>query len=311
MQALSVVRPGMLTTVQDLGRWGLQASGVPVAGPMDEYSHRLANRLVGNVPSAAALEITLIGPELLAHGDVTCAVAGATFEMAAGGMIVPAHVPFTLRSGSRLQFGARVGGARATLAVRGGFDVPRVFGSRATSLISAMGPLDGRAVKVGDLLPIAAATTIVTSNHAAPATVPLPLPTGGARLRVVPGPQQSFFTSHAYDTLFSSRYVITLQSNRMGYRLEGPPLQHAGGADILSDATPLGTLQVPASGQPILLMADRQTTGGYPKIAVVISADLPVAGQLAPGDWLEFAPCTREAAVEALKRRHRSLGGQR
>jgi antagonist of KipI len=278
---------------------------------MDEYSHRLANRLVGNAPSAAALEITLIGPEFLAHGDVTCAIAGARFEVTAGGTSVPTHVPFTLRDGSRLSFGRRGAGARATLAVRGGFDVPKVFGSRATSLVSSMGPLDGRALKVGDLLPLAALTTIATSSQATPATVPLPLPNGGAKLRVVPGPQQTYFTSQAYDTLFASRYVITPQSNRMGYRLEGPRLQHSAGADILSDATPIGTLQVPASGQPILLMADRQTTGGYPKIGVVISADLPTAGQLAPGDWVEFAPCTREAAVEALKRRHQSLGGHR
>ena len=308
---LSVVRPGMLTTVQDLGRWGFQASGVPVAGPMDEYSHRLANRLVGNLPSAAALEITLIGPELLAHGEVTCAVAGATFALTVGGSSVPMHVPFTLHSGDRLKFGARSAGARAAIAVKGGFDVPPVFGSRSTSLISAMGPFDGRALKAGDLLPIVPITAIVSSGAASVATVPLPLPAGGATVRVIPGPQQSFFTPQAYDTLFASRYLITPQSNRMGYRLAGPALQHAGRADILSDATPLGTLQVPASGQPILLMADRQTTGGYPKIGVVIGADLPLAGQLAPGDWIEFAPCTRQTAVEALRRRQLWLGGQR
>jgi antagonist of KipI len=300
----------MLTTVQDLGRWGFQASGVPVAGPMDEYSHRLANRLVGNPPSAAALEITLIGPELAAHGDVTCAVAGAAFDLIAGGARVPMHAPFTLRAGDRLAFGPRSAGARASLAVAGGFDVAAVFGSRSTSLISAMGPFDGRALKPGDLLPIAPAATIARAAVAAPA-VPLPLPEGGATVRVVPGPQQAFFTPLAYETLFGSRYVVTPQSNRMGYRLAGPALQHANRADMLSDATPLGTLQVPASGQPILLMADRQTTGGYPKIGVVTSADMPLAGQLAPGDWIEFAPCTREAAVEALRRRRRSLGGDR
>jgi biotin-dependent carboxylase-like uncharacterized protein len=300
----------MLTTVQDLGRWGFQASGVPVAGPMDEYSHRLANKLLGNLPSAAALEVTLIGPELVANAEVTCAVAGATFELSVAGTSVPMHTPFTVRAGDRLKFGARTAGARASLAVRGGFDVPLVFGSRATSLISAMGPFDGRALKAGDVLPVAAVTTIVTDG-AGRLAPPLPLPSGGAKVRVLPGPQESFFTTEAYETLFGSRYVITPQSNRMGYRLEGPPLQHAGRADILSDATPLGTLQVPASGKPILLMADRQTTGGYPKIGVVIGADLPLAGQLAPGDWVEFAPCTRETAVQALKRRHQSLGAHR
>jgi len=306
--AITVLRPGMLTTVQDLGRWGFQASGVPVAGPMDEYSHILANRIVGNPPSAAALEITLIGPELEASVEVTCAVAGASFALTAGDAVVPMHQAFTLRPGDRLKFGARSAGARATFAVRGGIDVPAVFGSRATSLISRLGPFGGRALKAGDVLPIVASTTPLAPRLTSP-IVPLPLPVGGARLRVVVGPQEAFFTSQAYRAFFDSRYVITPTSNRMGYRLEGPRLEHAGRADILSDATPIGSLQVPASGQPILLMADRQTTGGYPKIGVVIGADLPMAGQLAPGDWIEFTPCGREAAVDALRARHGSLGG--
>jgi antagonist of KipI len=305
---ISVVRPGMLTTIQDLGRWGFQANGVPVAGPMDEYSHVLANQLVGNTATAAALEVTLIGPELEANGEVTCAVAGATFALTGGDLAVPLHRAFTLRPGERLRFGARSAGARATLAVRGGIEVAPVFESRATSLISRMGPFGGRTLKAGDVLPIGPVTTLATPGGAGRAVVPLQMPAGGARLRVVVGPQEQLFTPVAYKTLFGSRYIVTPASNRMGYRLEGAPLEHAGRADILSDATPLGSIQVPASGQPILLMADRQTTGGYPKIGVVISADLPLAGQLAPGDWLEFAPCTREEAVDALKRRRRPLG---
>jgi antagonist of KipI len=309
-QSLTVVRPGMLTTIQDLGRWGFQANGVPVAGPMDPYSHALANRLVGNTPTAAAIEVTLIGPELQGNGEVVCAVAGATFALTAGDLAVSMHNAFTLRPGERLRFGERSAGARAILAVRGGIDVPSVFDSRATSLISRMGPYGGRALRAGDVLPIGPVTTL-TPPGADPAVVPLPLPAGGVRLRVMVGPQEPFFTPVAYQTLFGSRYIVTPSSNRMGYRLEGAPLEHAGRADILSDATPLGSIQVPASGQPILLMADRQTTGGYPKIGVVIGADIPLAGQLAPGDWVEFAPCTRDAAVEALKLRQRSIGGVR
>ncbi|HSC27127.1 MAG TPA: biotin-dependent carboxyltransferase family protein [Vicinamibacterales bacterium] len=302
---LRVVRPGMLTTVQDLGRWGHQDSGVPVAGPMDPYSHRLANRLVGNAEDAAALEVTLLGPELEASGDLVCAVAGAEFELVAGAS-VPMHAPFTLASRKRLRFGARHAGARATLAVAGGIAVEPVLGSRATSLISGIGPFGGRALKAGDVLPIGAVEAPPRSGWRA---IPLALPAGGARLRVVPGPHDAMFTPGACDTLFSARYVVSVRSNRMGYRLEGPPLAHLGTADILSDATPLGSLQVPASGQPILLMADRQTTGGYPKIATVISADFALAGQLAPGDWVEFAPCTRAAAVDALKEQRRKLAG--
>jgi antagonist of KipI len=301
----------MLTTIQDLGRWGHQGSGVPVGGPMDEYSHMLANRLVGNDRSAAALEITLMGPELSSNVDVICAVTGASFEVTASDKRIPMHRAFTLRAGVRLRFGARMAGARAAFAVRGGIAMEAPFGSRATSLISRIGPFGGRALRAGDVLPIGAADPpdVRLLDHAVADEAALPLPAGGARLRVLRGPQEHLFTPRAYDTLFGARFSITVSSNRMGYRLEGPPLEHAGSADILSDATPLGSIQVPASGQPILLMADRQTTGGYPKIATVIGADVPLAGQLAPGDWIEFAPCTREAALDARKGRFRHLLG--
>lgn len=309
MPHLTVVRPGMLTTVQDLGRWGRQGGGVPVAGPMDAYSHRLANRLVGNRESAAALEVTLIGPELEAQGDVVCAVSGAEFTLRVDGDTVPMHQRFVMPSGSRLRFGPRAAGARAALAVRGGFGVEAVFGSRATSLISGIGPFGGRPLASGDVLPVDAGDAR-SNPESLPSAPPLDLPRGGARVRAMRGPHELLFTHAAFDTLFSARFLVTPSSNRMGYRLEGPVLQHSGKADILSDATPMGSLQVPASGQPIVLMADRQTTGGYPKIATVITADLPLAGQLAPGDWIEFAPCTREAAADALQVQRRRLEGR-
>ena len=304
----------MLTTVQDLGRWGHQGAGVPVAGPMDAYSHLAANRLVGNDDSAAALEITLIGPELQADVDLVCAVAGAQFALTVNGVPVPMHEPFRLPARTSLRFGARRAGARATLAVRGGLDVDAPFGSRATSLISRIGPVNGRALQVGDVLPIgwtwSSRWPAGGDEHPRSQPLPLSLPRGGTKLRVIRGPHEGMFTPHAFETLFGSRFVVSANSNRMGYRLEGPVLEHAGKADILSDATPFGSLQVPASGQPILLMADRQTTGGYPRIATVITADLPLAGQLAPGDWIEFAPCGRNAAIDALKRQWARLEGR-
>jgi antagonist of KipI len=311
---LRVVKPGMLTTVQDLGRWGRQGLGVPVAGPMDSYSHRLANWLVGNDPTAAALEITLIGPELEAGDDVTCAVSGAAFAIRCGDAVAPMNERFVLPAGRRLRFGERGAGARATLAVGGGLLVPPLFGSRATSVVAQLGGLEGRPLKAGDELRVGGSADIPSSDYAPVLPVAntnsrathvpaLPMPAGGARPRVIRGPQAKMFTAAAYDALFASRYTITANSNRMGYRLEGAPLSHAGAADILSDATPIGSIQVPAAGQPILLMADRQTTGGYPKIGTVISADLPLAGQLAPGDWIEFHECTRAQAVDALRQR--------
>jgi biotin-dependent carboxylase-like uncharacterized protein len=305
MATLRVLRPGLLTTVQDLGRWGWQGQGVPVAGAMDAYSHRLANRLVGNPDGASALEVTLVGPEVQSDAHVTCVVAGASFLLTVDDHPVDMHRPFTLGAGQRLKFGERRAGARATLAVAGGFALAPVFGSRATSVVSAMGPVP-RPLVAGDRLPVDFGSPArgLTSPR------PLRMPDGGARVRVLPGPHDALFAEGALDTLFSSRYVVTTQSNRMGYRLEGPVLSHASIADILSDATPMGSLQVPASGQPILLMADRQTTGGYKKIATVITADLPVAGQLAPGDWIEFAACTRREAVDALRRREARLAGR-
>jgi antagonist of KipI len=310
----------MLTTVQDLGRWGHQASGVPVAGPMDAYSHRLANRLLGNSEDAAALEITLLGPTLEAAGEIACAVAGAEFNMEVGGQPVSPNGMFVVASGAVLRFGHRRSGARATLAVRGGFDVPAVFGSRATSLVSGIGPLGGRPLAAGDVLRINAVNPGNTGNAGNPVNdgnavnaglIPRPLrmPAGGARLRVIAGPHEDMFTAGAIETFYSARYTVTPNSNRMGYRLEGAPLRHAATADILSDATPIGSIQVPNSGQPIVLMADRQTTGGYPKIATVISADVPIAGQLAPGDWIEFVSSTRAGALEALKEQERQLLG--
>lgn len=315
MAALTVLRPGMLTTVQDLGRWGYQHEGVPVSGPMDAYAHRLANRLVGNPDTAAAMEATLIGPELQADAEVVCAVSGGAFEISVNGAAVSMNVAFTVPAGARLRVGNRLAGARVSIAVRGGIDVAPVFGSRATSLISRMGPFDGRALKAGDVLAIGlpAMSDLDARADRKPKSGPRPLrlPEGGARLRVIMGPHDAMFTAAALETFLNAKFVITPQSNRMGYRLEGPRLAHAGGADILSDATPIGSIQVPASGQPILLMADRQTTGGYPKIATVISADLPVAGQLAPGDWIGFASVTRAAAIDALREQEARLAGAR
>ena len=305
MATFTVVRPGMLTTVQDLGRWGRQHVGVPVAGPMDWYSHRLANLIIGNSPDAAVLEVTMMGPELAVDQEVMCVIAGAEFEVTAGERRARLGEPFVVRPGERLRFGARLAGCRATLAVSGGFATEVVLDSRATSLTSRLGPFGGRALKIGDVLPVAggpAATRRAAGR-------PLLLPRGGARLRVMSGPHDESFTNRARQTLSEARYTVTPDSNRMGYRLDGPRLERVPEPEMLSDATPAGSLQVPASGCPILLMADRQTTGGYPKIATVITADLPVAGQLAPGDWIEFELCSRTAAGDALRRREAALNG--
>lgn len=304
--AVSVIKPGMLTTIQDVGRWGFQSHGVPVAGSMDPVSHRVANALVGNRRDAAVLEVTLLGPELAFDDERLVAVTGAEFELSLDGRAMPSQTPFSVAAGSRLRFGPRRLGARAYLAVSGGIAVSSMLGSRSTHLVSAMGGAGGRALMAGDRLPLGDPSPPQGPMPAAQSAV-VPLPDRYAALRVLPGPQVEYFAPDALSVLQSAPYVVGHNSDRMGFRLAGPRLTHARGADIISDATPLGVLQVPASGQPILLMADRQTAGGYPKIATVIAADMAIAGQIAPADTITFTVCTPHDALAALIAQERRL----
>ncbi|MGH9387312.1 MAG: biotin-dependent carboxyltransferase family protein [Vicinamibacterales bacterium] len=302
--ALHILKPGLLTTVQDLGRSGHQASGVPVAGPMDPFSHRLANHLVGNEPTAATLEVTLIGPEIEVEGGTTMAVCGADFDVSCDGRLVTVGESFPVLSGQRVRFGRRRLGARAYLAVAGGILTTPELGSRATHLVSRMGGHEGRALQSGDRLPIAPSIVSVPRRRC----VGLTLPTGGrARLRIMSGPQIDWFGTVVQRRLVDASFRLSPRSNRMGYRLEGPPLKRAREGELISEPVGIGAIQVPSAGDPILLMADRQTAGGYPKIGHVISADLPLAGQLAPGDSIHFEWCTRQEAISALIARERHL----
>jgi antagonist of KipI len=303
---LRVVKPGLLTTIQDLGRWGHQLDGVPVAGPMDGFSHRLANHLVENPPEAATLEVTLIGPELVAEVPVTLAVCGADFDLTCDDTPVPTCTTFRARAGKVVRFGRRHRGARAYLAIAGGgVQTAPVLGSRATHLVSHMGGLEGRGLAVGDVLPVAESPERRVMRARG-----LTLPTGGrARLRVLPGSQDRWFGDDAWRALTTVSFRISPRSNRMGYRLEGPPLPRPADEPI-SEPLAMGAIQVPAAGEPILLMADRQTAGGYPKIGYVITADLCLAGQLAPGEFVEFDRCTARDAVAALIARERELMAQ-
>jgi antagonist of KipI len=303
---LIVDEPGLLTTVQDEGRWGWQHLGVPVGGPMDAASFRRANRLVGNVPGAATLEITLVGPTLEIVGPVTLALAGAPFDARLDGHALAPEAPVHVERRAWLAIGARRRGARAYLAVRGGLDTPVVLGSRSTS----SGVPGTRAVQRGDVLPVAPAATSldVGVRHAragrgagqggATGAPPASTETVDAPpLRVLACDLDD--DGAALATLCGGTYEIGTQSNRMGYRLHGPRVPVTADGRF-SAGTVAGMLQVPPDGQPILLMADRQTTGGYPVVGVVIAADVPRAGQLAPGDRCTFAACTRQAAMAAL-----------
>jgi antagonist of KipI len=302
--SLLIVRPGLLTTVQDLGRFGSQDVGVSVSGSMDWFSHRLANCLVGNDETAATLEVTLIGPEIAFEADATIAITGAHFEITCGGQPIPTGSSVRVAGGQAIRFGRLLRGARAYIAVAGGIQTPVVLGSRATHLVTGLGGVEGRAVAPGDRLPIGSMAVEWPVRTASG----LPLPNNRfARLRVMRGPQDDWFAEAAFKTLFNAEFLVSSRSNRMGFRLEGPGLARSRAGEPISEPVAMGAIQVPGSGEPIMLMADRQTAGGYPKIGHVITADLPLAGQLAPGDRVGFVECNRKDAMAALLNLERQL----
>ncbi|GAB4065957.1 biotin-dependent carboxyltransferase family protein [Ancylobacter sonchi] len=309
---LLVTQPGPQTTVQDLGRVGAQAYGVPVCGALDMVALRLANALVGNEPGAAALECRLIGPAFTVEGGpVRLALAGAeatiqvTCEVARGDETrsYPAWRAIDVPEGAGVRIGTLRGSGAAVLAVAGGFDVPVVLNSRATDLKGGFGGLGGRALTAGDRLPVG------TGAPEGPC-LELPRPPSLAfdgMLRVVPGPQDDAFTQDGLATFLGSTYRVSREADRMGIRLEGAPLAFHTSADITSDGIATGAIQVPGSGLPIVLLADHQTVGGYAKIATVISADLPRAGRLTPGAELRFRAVSVTEAEEARRALEREI----
>ena len=300
--SIRVLRPGLLTTLQDHGRHGYQRVGLCPGGAMDPVALSLANALVGNDVNEAALEMTVIGPELEFEKDTLVAVCGAEFQ---GGF--PHNRPALARAGTRFNVGRAVRGARAYLAVAGGFAVEPVLGSRSTYLPGHFGGHEGRALKHGDVLALRDAeaharftklkkTKDGTVKWSAP---PLTLPDREPVLvHVVEGQHFASFDSNSQRAFFDTVWRVAPDSNRMGFRLTGPPLGRPQADEILSGPTCLGSVQVPPSGVPIALMADHQTTGGYPRIAEVASADVARLAQLAPGGKVHFAKCSLEIAVE-------------
>jgi biotin-dependent carboxylase-like uncharacterized protein len=300
--ALKVLAPGLHTTVQDLGRPGYQAIGVPVSGALDGFSLRLANALVGNFSGSPALEILLSGPTLEVAADtVRVALAGAGASLAIGGerpRVLAAGQSVTLMRGEVFQIVPGEQSACCYLGVEGGIAVPLVLGSASTYVRAAIGGIEGRALRRGDVVPLGVDCASARAERRLQSPPPA---TSGRPIRVVLGPQQECFTRAAIATLLGREFRVSPNADRMGMRLDGPPLRHRHGWDIVSDAIATGAIQVPGSGQPILLLADHQTTGGYPKIATVVSADLPLVGRRRPGDALHFVAVTVKTA-EALCR---------
>jgi biotin-dependent carboxylase-like uncharacterized protein len=300
MSGLHVVEPGLLTTVQDLGRFGYQRVGVPPSGPMDRAAFVAANRLVANADAAAALECTIKGPRLEVRQPAVVAVTGAPMGLTVNGDEAPAWTAVRVRPGDVLAFQMASAGCRAYLAVAGGIDVPPALGSRATYLRGRLGGLGGRALVKGDALPIGRAAPGAAGEGRAVPPALRPLYPAERECRVILGPQADRFTPEGVRAFLGDAYEVTPQADRMGYRLKGPAIAHARGHDIVSDGIPLGGIQVPGEGQPIVLLVDRQTAGGYTKIATVIGVDIGAIGQTRPGQRVRFRQVTLEEAHAAL-----------
>jgi biotin-dependent carboxylase-like uncharacterized protein len=302
-----VREPGLLTTVQDGGRFGHRRWGVGCAGPVDGVALAAVNRAVGNRADAAALECTVAGPllEFLApvHFAVAGADLGAVLERAdLGDWPLPRGASVLARPGNRLRFTGRRDGCRAYVAFRGGIDVPPVLGSRSTDLASGFGGLDGRALRADDrigLLPASGGEPV--RSRAVPQA-------GSVRVRVVLGPQEQHFAADTVARFLADAWRVAATSDRIGLRLEGEPLRHHGAAEILSDGMVPGSIQVPPDGRPIVLMANRQTTGGYPRIGEVAIVDLPLLAQLPPGDTVQFTPIALEDSQRLYLQRDHDLG---
>ncbi len=323
---LKVLRAGILSTLQDLGRWGSQRFGVPVNGVMDEYSHRLANILVGNADDEASIEMTLVGPGLIVTEDTLIAVCGGDFEPRVNGEPLPKGRPVLVAAGSALDFGPCRRGCRAYLAIAGGFAVEPVLNSRSTFLRGGFGGWQGRALRRGDVLPVRTPDPTrypTLRKRLASAPAPMAFPSWGAAERIetigsgpydvrfVPGRHWELFADETRQRFLGTEYRIGSNSDRQGYRLMGPGLVPLRAQEMISEGVTFGTIQVPPDGEPIVLMASRQTTGGYPRLGEVAADDLPVLAQLPPGARVRFRAIDLEQAQRLVIERERELARMR
>ena len=306
VNVLRVAQPGLLTTVQDLGRPHAITAGVPTGGAMDRFALRAANLLVGNLDGDAALECTGTGPHLMVEHACLVAVTGADLDPRVNGRAAPMWTALLLGEGEQLTFGGRRTGARAYISVAGGIEADRWFGSMSTFLLVARGGMHGRPLRTGDVIATnrEPAKALVSGRHLAPALRP---DYSDHTLHAINGPHLKRLDAESRAALFEAGFRVGREADRMGYRLDGPRLTTLG-EDLLSFGLVMGAVQVPRGGTPILLMADHQTAGGYPVPAVVASASLPIAAQLLPGDDVRLIPTTidralrtRQALLDALK----------
>lgn len=311
--SLLVMKPGLLTSIQDLGRKGFQQYGVIVSGAMDPYSLRMANLLVGNKEEEAAFEITLIGPMLKMEKDCVIAITGGNLSPTIDGQAVPMWRPVYVKEGQVLQFGKCRSGCRAYLSVAGGYAIPEVMNSKSTYVRGQIGGYKGRALQADDKLQFNKVPTVLQNWPKEAVTTKWFihdkdfLPKSTPVVRFIKGRQFEYFTDISKAMLVESVFKVSSQSDRMGYKLEGPTLELKNQRDLLSEAVSNGSIQVPPDGNPIILLADRQTTGGYPKIAQVITADLSFIAQMKPGECIKFSQVTLQEAEQLYLQKEQQL----
>jgi KipI family sensor histidine kinase inhibitor len=305
VELFQVMKPGLLTTVQDEGRFGYLKYGIPISGAMDTFSFVLANLLVGNDPNDSCLETTLVGPELQAMAETQIAITGGDSSPQINGRDVPMWHTLKLQKGDKVSLGKMESGCRAYVSVRGGINAVLVLGSRSTYLRGGFGGINGRPLKAGDVVE-GPDMPFLQAERALPEELK-PQFKNHFTISVVLGPQDDMFTEQGLNTFLSCQYKVTLEADRMGYRLQGPLIEHKAEAEIVSDALLPGAVQVPKNGQPIVIMRDAQTTGGYPKIAVAPTSDVSLLGQARPNDTVEFSAITMSEAHEKLLEHNRLL----
>ncbi len=301
-----VKQPGVLTTVQDKGRAGYQSSGFNVSGCMDQKAFRIANILVGNGEEEAVLEMTLMGPSLMILADAVIAVTGGDLQPKLNEKPLPMYRAVSVKRGDEITFGFAKDGSRAYMAVNGGFSVPGVMGSKSTNLKCKIGGFLGRKLQANDLIPFASPKTALPSMESR-RLEGVTYKEKETVLRVILGPQEDYFTEEGIMTFLSGEYTVTGEFDRMGCRLEGKSISYKNGVDIISDAIALGSVQVPSHGKPIIMLADRQTTGGYAKIATVISVDIPKLVQRSIGDKIRFQKVNVKQAQKLIKQEEREF----
>ncbi|MBO0993919.1 biotin-dependent carboxyltransferase family protein [Bacillus sp. SD088] len=306
--SLYVIKPGMQTTIQDFGRHGWQSLGVSVCGAMDPWAARIANILLNNHENEAVLEMTVHGPTLEIQEDLFLAIFGANMDVTRNGKKLAQGKPVFVQKGDILTFGYAKTGMRTYLAVKGGFPLQKVLHSYSTDLKAKIGGLNGRALKEGDILPSKSEVPSLAPDWGFPYHINNHyINKNCSPIHFIRGRHYHWFKKESLQVFESSFFTIKPDSNRMGYRLSGPALEWEESRELITEATTFGSIQIPPSGQPIILMADRQPTGGYPKIGEVIQSDLPRLSQMRPGQKLYFQEITLQEAYQKTHKQHQTL----